>query len=268
MKFAYYTSFFNDETSDKTSLFCIWLYYLFKSGSFDSETDVVYIITNEETSNAITGSNLYKFIMRLLNASSWLKIINVDKPESPRQASFLKYFPPVLDIMVAEKFDYIFYCEIFNLINGNVRAKFENKEEIPTAYVMFDKNITDEVVFSYIKTTDWYNENKDTIDKLPAINSSLFCIKNGINEVALLKHIFNYVAGEHFSDSILNYTLYSHSQYMSEQCHIELKPELFFNSVEINKLDSKKEIILLRDIDWELMTDALFISLICKAEKV
>ncbi len=268
MKFAYYTSFFNNETSDKTSLFCIWLYYLFKSGSFESETDLVYVITNEETSKAISSSNLYKFIMRLLNASSWVKFINLDKPQINIQESFVKYFPPVFDVMTAENVDYIFYCDIFNLINGNIRNKFENKEEIPAAYVMFDKNITDDAVFSYIKTTDWYNENKETVDKLPAINSSLFCIKNGTNEVTLLKHIFNHVASEHFSDSILNYTFYSHSQYINENCHIELHPELFFNSIEINKLDSKKEIILLRDIDWELMNEVLLISLICKGEKV
>ena len=50
--------------------------------------------------------------------------------------------------------------------------------------------------------------------------------------------------------------------------NIELHPELFFNSVEINKLDSKKEITLLRGIDAELINETLLISLLCRAEKL
>jgi hypothetical protein len=270
MKFAYYTTFFNDITvSDRTFLFCIWLYYLLKSGSIDTENDYIYIITNEETSKHVTGSNLYKFIMQIVsNVNNKIKFINIDKPDSNIQESFVKYFPPIVDIMSMDKPDYILYCDIYNLITGNIREKFENNEEIPVAYVMFEKSITDDVNFSYIKDTEWYSNNKEIVDKLPGINTSLFCIKNGNNEIALLKSVFEHVASDHYGDAILNYTLYSHSQYINEKCYIELHPKLFYECVEINKLDSKKQISLLRNIDSELINETLLISLLCRIEKL
>lgn len=268
MKFAYYTSFFNSITSDKTSQFGVWLHYLLKSGSFDKENDKLFVITNEETNKQVTTSNIYKFITELFNATQFIQFINIDRPELEKQETFVKYFPPVLDILALDKPDYIFYCDIFNLISGNVRSKFENKEDIPAMYVMFEKSITDEDVFAYIKTTEWYSKNKEVVDKLPAINSSLFCLKNGNNELTLMKSVFGHVADEYDADSLLNYTMYSNSQFIGEKCYIELHPELFYNSIEINKLDSKKEIILLRNIDAELMNETLLISLICKGEKL
>jgi hypothetical protein len=268
MKFAYYTTFFNETASDRTSLFCIWLYYLLKSGNVDTEFDIVYVITNEETNKQINGSNLYKFLTQAASGCNRVKFINIEKPETDIQGSFVKYFPPVLDILCTDKPDYIFYSDINNLITRNIRDKFENKEDIPSAYVIFEKNVTDENDFSYIKNTEWYSKNKEIVDKFPAINNSLFCIKNGTNELALLKSIFEHVASGHWSHAINNYVLYSYSQYISEKCYIELNPELFFGCVEINKLDSKKEITLLRDIDSELINETLLISLICRLEKL
>jgi hypothetical protein len=268
MKFAYYTTFFNETASDRTSFFCMWLYYLLKSGNVDVESDTIFIITNEETNKQINGSNLYKFLTKAVSGCNRVKFINVDKPDTDVQESFLKYFPPVLDILAIDKPDYIFYSDISNLIIGNIRNKFENNEEIPAAYVMFENKITDEKEFSYIKDTDWYSKNKEIIDKFPAINNSLFCIKNGTNELALLKSIFEHVASEHLSNAISNYVLYSHSQHINEKCYIELHAELFFNSVEINRLDSKKEITLLRGIDSELINETLLISLICRLENL
>lgn len=268
MKFAYYTVFFNKEASDKNALFCIWLYYLLKSGSFDVENDNIYVVTNETTHKEISDSNLYKFLIQAHKGVERISFIDMEKPEKEIQEGFSKYFPPIIDIICKNEPDYIFYCDIYNLITGNIRNKFENKEEIPAAYVMFENNITDEDNFSYIKDTEWYSANKKIVDKLPAINSSLFCLKNGNNEINFLKYIFNSVASDHCSDAIWNYVMYSNSQYISEKCYIELHPELFFRSVEINKLDSKKEISLLRDIDHELIHETLLISLLCRLEKL
>ena len=268
MKFAYYTTFFNETASDRTSLFCMWLYYLLKSGNVDTESDVIYVITNEETKTHINNSNLYKFLTQAAPGCNRVAFINVDKPDTSVQESYLRYFPAVLDILVTDKPDYIFYSDISNLITGNIRNKLKNKEEIPAAYVMFENKITDDAEFSYIKDTEWYSTNKELVDAFPAINNSLFCIKNGINELALLKSIFQHVASDHLSNAINNYVLYSHSQYINGMCYVELHPDLFFECVEINKLDSKKEILLLRNIDYDLINEALLISLICRLEKL
>lgn len=268
MKFAYYTTFFNDGSSDRNSFFCVWLYCLLKSGSFNAENDGLYVITNEATNKDINDSNIYKFLMQVVSGGNRIKFINMEKPETEVQESFVKFFPPVLDILSSDKPDYILYCDMNNLITGNIRDKFENKEENPVAYVLFEKNVTDEKIFSFIKDTEWYSAHKEIVDKLPAINSSLFCIKNGNNENALLKSIFENVASGHFGDAFWNYTLYSHSQYINEKCYIDLHPELFFGCVEFNKLDSKKEITFLRNIDAELINETLLISLLCKLEKL
>ena len=290
MKIAYYTSLFssisrteigerdasdavvaipqtNDSDKDnyRVLLFSVWLYYLIRSGSFDAENDGIYVVCDEKINAAINGSNLYKFVKQLYGG---VKFINVQLFENENQLGYMKYFPPVIDIMVNDKCDYVFYCDVLNLIRGNMRAKFENAEENPTGYVVFEKNITDEHYFSYVKNTEWYSKNKEVVDKLPAINGGLFCMKNGVNEVAFLKSIFNHVANDYSSDSVLNETLYSHSQYLAEKCYIELNAEVFFKSVEINKLDSAREIILLRDIDVALMNETLMILLLCKLEKL
>jgi hypothetical protein len=266
MKFAYYTAFKNDH-SDRSSMFCIWLYYLITSGSFSKEDDCIYIVTDESSQNTLKSSNIYKFIVQLKDVVNSIKFINIPNL-SENEYSFVKYFPPIFDVMKMGNPDYIFYCDICNLIKGNIRDKFTNAEEIPAAYVMLEHNITDDAYFSSIKDSEWYSQNKKIIDELPAISSSLFCIKSGSNETSLLKSIFENVSSGFNSDSLFNKVLYSHSQYLSEKCYIELLPELFFNSVEINKLDSKKDIVLLKNIDMEVMNETLLMTMLCKLENL
>jgi hypothetical protein len=288
MRIAYYTSFFsfqdapkvvddvpselanlemsaNSKNDNQVLLFSVWLYYLLKSGSVDRTDDKIYVITDEKMSNAINSSNIYKFMKQIYNG---VNFINVQQPGSDSQAEYMKFFPPILDIMSNEKVDYIFYCDILNIIRGDIRSKLENKEELPTAYIMFERHIQDDNYYSYIKNTEWYSKNKDVVDKLPGINGSLFCIKNGVNEVTLLKSIFNHVANDYGSESVLSEVLYSHSQYLGETCYIELQPELFFKSIEVNKLDSGREIILLRNIDAALLSETAMILLLCKLENL
>jgi hypothetical protein len=259
------TNLNTDSDNNKVLLFSIWLYYLLKSGSFDSENDAIYVVCDEKMNKLLNSSNIYKFITKLY---SGVKHIAIDIITTENQIGYMKYFPPVIEIISKEKFDYIFYSDTNNIIRGNIRNKFTNSEKIPTGYLMFERNITDDNYFSYVKTTEWYSKNKELVDKLPAINGSLFCIKNGVNENIFLKSIFSHSTNDYSSDSVLNYTLYSQSQYLSDQCYIELNAELFFNSVEINRLDSAREIILLRNIDLVLINETLMMMLLCKLENL
>jgi hypothetical protein len=253
MKFAFYTSVvtLKDSTPDKNQyvmIFYIWLYYLIKSTNVNKD-DSIYVLTDEETAKYIGESIIFNTLKNIFKINN-IKFIEVPAPAKYVESLYNKYLPPLLDIFETEKFDYVLYSDVTNLIKKPIKSIFKT-EEFPHCFVILEDKLMDDTHSTYIKNTEWYELNKKMLDQFPGINSSLFCVHCGSNEMNILKSVYKNPIDADFNESIssetafFNYKIYYHSQFLTGDCYMNVDCEALHKVIDVNNITSEKPILSL-----------------------